>query len=604
VWSCWVVPVVICFTVVTGVLRPPSSLAGVALPSNLAAGAVFQATLESMWRSSPTFRRECRRLSAAPHLRVNLLLEDLARHPSSYSARAAMTRQKGVLVSVDIHLTRRGDPVELIAHEIEHVVEQLDGIDLGVHVGSGNVWKREDGAFETRRAIEVGRRVAHEVSVAAQVPTLDTAQEDLSKRPLRAVTQQEDGSPDVGGPPSGRVSGSGRHVVFASYSPLVPADGNSTRDIYVMDVSTRRVTLETPGAGGRLANGESVNPDISRDGRYVVFESIAGNLTDVGFVRGIPRVFVRDRQTGVTRLLSTNASGEPANGPSMNPAISADGETVVFTSSAGDLLEGGSMTGGTGVYLIRLASKERMRVDVTSQGQVRAGQSAFPAVSGDGRYAAFMSKADLTCRDGSCRADDAPDRNGVFDIYVHDTLMRHTRRVSAGHSRRDSDGPSYQPAISGDGRFVAFASEASNLTPGGTNRVAQIYMHNMETGTTEIISHAPAGRPANAGSARPVVSGDGSVIAYQSLASNLLCEDKCGRSESDINLLWDVYVYDRGAGRTIRASSDGHEGWMESSRGPSLDEAGHLLALTSRHPSSPRDEGNDEVLFVVHLASR
>ena len=109
-----------------------------------------------------------------------------------------------------------------------------------------------------------------------------------------------------------------------------------------MDVSTRRVTLETPGAAGRPANGESVNPDISRDGRYVVFESIAGNLTDVELVRGIPRVFLRDRHTGVTRLLSTNASGEPANGLSMNPAISADGDTVVFASSAGDLLEDAS----------------------------------------------------------------------------------------------------------------------------------------------------------------------------------------------------------------------------------------------------------------------
>ena len=604
-WSCWVVPVVIWFTVVTSVLRPPSRPPGVALPSNLAASAVFQATLERMWQLSPTFRRECRRLSAAPRLRVNLLLEDLARRPSSYAARAAMKRQKGVLVSVDIHLTRLGDPVELIAHELEHVIEQLDEIDLEVHVGSGNVWKRDDGAFETRRAIEVGRRVVHEVSLAAQVPQLDTAQEDLSRRHLRAVTQQEDDPPHIGGPPSGRVSASGHLVVFASYSPLVPEDRNTTRDIYVMDVSTRRVTLETPGAAGRLANGESLNPDISRDGRYVVFESIAGNLTDVEFGRGMPRIFLRDRQTGVTQLLSTNAAGEPANGPSMNPAISADGETVVFTSSASDLVEDASISSGSnGVYLIHLASKKRMRVDVTSQGQVRPGESAFPAVSGDGRYVAFMSKADLTFRDGSSRADDAPDGNGVFDIYVHDTVMRHTRRVSRGQSRRDSDGPSYQPAISGDGRVVAFVSEASNLTPGGSKRVAQIYMHALETGTTEIISHAPAGRPGNARSARPVVSGDGSVIAYQSLASNLLCEDKCGPSESDINLLWDVYVYDRAAGRTIRASSDAHEGWMESSRGPSLDETGRLLALSSRHPSSPRDEGSDEVLFVVDLTSR
>ena len=603
--SRWVVSVVICFIVVNGVPGASSSLAGVALPSNLTAAAFFQADLERIWLSSPTFRRQCRRLASAPHLRVNLLLEDLARRPSSYHARAAMRRQKGVLVSVEIHIARFDDPVELIAHEIEHVVEQLDEIDLAIHVGSGNVWKREDGAFETRRAIEVGRRVARDVSLAVQAPESPNAREDLARRPLRAVTQQEDGSPHASGPPSGRVSADGRHVVFASYSPLVPADGNTTRDIYVMDASTRRVTLETPGAAGRPANGESLNPDISRDGRYVVFESIAGNLTDVEFVRGIPRVFLRDRQTGVIRLLSTNASGEPANGPSMNPAISGDGDAVAFTSSADDLLEEPGVPGGSiGVYLIRLASNERMRVDVTSQGNVRAGQSAFPAISHDGRYVAFMSKADLTCRDRSCRADDVPDANGLFDIYVHDTIMQHTRRVSQGHSRRDSDGPSYHPAISGDGRFVAFVAEASNLTHGASKRVAQIYVRNMETETTEMISHAPAGRPANAGSARPVISGDGSVIAYQSLASNLLCEDKCGPPESDINLLWDVYVYDRAAGRTIRASRDEHEGWMESSRGPSLDETGRLLTLTSRHPSSPRDEGNDEVLFVVQLTSR
>ncbi len=199
-----------------------------------------------------------------------------------------------------------------------------------------------------------------------------------------------------------------------------------------------------------LRTERALNPDISRDGRYVVFESIAGNLTDVEFVRGIPRVFLRDRQTGVIRLLSTNASGEPANGPSMNPAISADGDTVVFTSSATTCSRTRGIPGGSiGVYLIRLASNERIASRRDEPGDsVHAGQSAFPAISGDGRYVAFMSKADLTCRDGSCRADDAPDGNGVFDIYVRDTVMQHTRRVSRGHVetrlRRSELSPGHQ----------------------------------------------------------------------------------------------------------------------------------------------------------------
>src|SRR5262245_31093590 len=119
-----------CVVVVTGVNRASSSPAGVAVPSNLIASAVFQSAMERMWQLSPTVRRQCRRLSAAPQLHVNFLLEDQARQPSSYHARAAMKRQSGALVSVDIHLTRLRDPVELIAHEIEHVIEQLDGIDL------------------------------------------------------------------------------------------------------------------------------------------------------------------------------------------------------------------------------------------------------------------------------------------------------------------------------------------------------------------------------------------------------------------------------------------------------------------------------------------
>ena len=586
-WPYCVVLAIVCLTVVRG--------DGTALPSNLTASAVFRPALEKMWQLSPTFRRQCQRISAARQLHVNLLLEELARQPASYHARASIRHRNGALVSAEIHLTRLGDPVELIAHEIEHVIEQLDQVDLQAHALSGTVWKRDDGAYETRRAIAVGRRVARELTDSAQADTPD---------PVHTIAL-EDQFPVLSGPPSGRVSASGRHVVFASYAALVPEDGNTRRDVYVMDVATRRVTLETPGTGGRPADGESLHPDISRDGRFVVFESTAGNLTNVAFAGGIPRVFLRDRQTGAIRLLSTNARGEPANGPSMDPAISADGEAVVFTSSASDILgDETAIRGGIGVYLVRLTSNERSRVDVTSEGQPRAGESALPAISTDGRHVAFMSRADLTVRDGPSRGDDGSDGNGVFDIYVRDTVTQHTRRVSLGQAGRDTDGPSYHPAISGDGRFVAFASEASNLTPGGSTRAAQIYLRDMDSGATELISHAPAGQPADAGSARPVVSGDGLVVAYQSLASNLRCDGKCSPSEVDINLLWDVYVYDRSAGRTIRASRDERDEWMESSGGPSLDETGRLLAFTSLHPRSPLDQGHDEDLFIVDSSPR
>ena len=145
--------------------QPEPILASTAVavhPSNLIAASVFQPFLDRMWRSSPTFNRQCRRLVAAPRLKVVLHLEEPQRRPSFY-ARTVLRRQDGVLVAADVFLSPTPDAAERIAHEVEHVLEQLDGVDLEAQAGSGNVWKREDGAFETRRATEAGRRVAREV---------------------------------------------------------------------------------------------------------------------------------------------------------------------------------------------------------------------------------------------------------------------------------------------------------------------------------------------------------------------------------------------------------------------------------------------------------
>jgi hypothetical protein len=166
-WSCVGAAVVVCSTAAAGYAQPEPILASTAIavrPSNLAAGAVFQPFLDSMWRSSPTFNRQCRRLVAAARLKVVIRLEEPQRRASFY-ARTVLERQDGVLVAAHVFLSPTPNAVELIAHEVEHVLEQLDGVDLEAQIGSGNVWKREDGAFETRRATEVGRRVAREVKV-------------------------------------------------------------------------------------------------------------------------------------------------------------------------------------------------------------------------------------------------------------------------------------------------------------------------------------------------------------------------------------------------------------------------------------------------------
>ena len=562
---------------------------------------MFRPFLDKMWQSSPTFRGQWRRLAAGTGVRLSVLVEDLPRPAPSYKARTLLSHQDGAMMSAQVYLKPTLDAPEFIAHELEHILEQLDGVDLQAQAGNGVVWKAGDGAFETRRAIEAGRRVAREITTGSDVTDgRHLPHENHADRLTTVVQQDRNATPSSAG--SARVSGSGRYVVFVSSVPHVEGDRNHLGDVYVLDLATGECTLESVGPGGLRGNGASLSPDISRDGRYVVFESAAGNLLDTPVPPGVFQVFLRDRERRVTRLLSANASSEPANGPSLSPAINADGTAVVFESMATDLLEAVG-TGGSsvGIFMIWLTSGVRTRLDLTSTGGRPAGQSMSPSISADGRFIAFASKADLTCGQGSRCVTEPSDRNGVADIYLRDTQTNTTRRITRSYAGGDPDGPSYHPAISGDGNYVAFVSEASNLTRDSTSRTAHIYMQDLSTRIIELVSRTPSGRSANGPSLRPALSHDGATVAFQSLASNLSCEGTCQGGQPDINLVWDLFVYDRFARRTTRVSTDIGEEWMENSRAPSLDDAGQVLAFGSRHPINGRDEARDEDLYVYRL---
>jgi Tol biopolymer transport system component len=293
-----------------------------------------------------------------------------------------------------------------------------------------------------------------------------------------------------------------------------------------------------------------------------------------------------------------NQDGEPASGPSRNAVISADGSTVVFESAATDLLHRDEARHGSiGIYVRRLASGQLGRVDTTAGGQPDAGDSLSPSISADGRFVAFASRTGVACAGQSgCGAGHAA---RTTSIHVRDLQTNVTARVSTGAKGRSPDGPGYHPAISADGRYVAFVSEASNLNRRPAGRTAQIYVHDRETGTTELVSRAPDGRPADGASRFPVISADGSIIAFQSLASNLVCMKRCADDERAINLVSDVYVLDRASGAMTRASRDasGVE-WMAPSRGPSLDHSGRVLTFSSRHPIDEADVEHDDDLFI------
>lgn len=560
-------------------------------PENLEVHPVLQPFVDSMWERSPTFRRQCRRLAAERDVRVRLLLDDLLGRPLSFKASSRVSRH-GAGLSADIHVGPSPEAIEHIAHELEHVVEQLDGVDLQARAASEAAWKSGDSSYETRRAIETGRRVAREVLEGARDAGSTHGQRD---RRLLTV-RQRDASSSSASRPSARVSANGRYVAFASLAQLADTDRNASSDIYVLDVPTSGLTLESAAPGGDSADGRSALPDISGDGRYVVFEFVAGNLIDPPIPPGSHHVLVRDRETGMTRLLSTNTLGLPANGPSRNVAISADGTSVVFESAATDLLDG-VPDGTVGIYLVRLDSGERVRVDVPATGESSVIQSMSPSISADGRFVAFASRADLVCREPATCATGRPGSRGMSSVYIRDTKAGVTTRIMA-HDGSTPDGASYQPSISADGRYVAFVSEASNLTRDRPGSTAQIYVHDRATGTTELVSRRSDGRPGDGPSGHPAVSGDGSVVAFQSLASDLICTKRCTDRDRDINLVSDVFVFNRATRSMVRASTSERGEWMAPSRGPSLDHSGRVLAFSSRQPIDDDDLAHDDDLYV------
>ncbi len=328
------------------------------------------------------------------------------------------------------------------------------------------------------------------------------------------------------------ISADGRFVAFVSAATnLVPGDTNSESDVFVHDRDTgaaRRVSVDSAGS---QADGSSAAPAISADGRFVAFVSAASNLVP-GDTNGESDVFVHDRQTGATERVSVNSAGNQADGSSDAPAISADGRFVAFESKAGNLLPGDT-NGESDVFVHDRQTGITQRVSVDSAGNQADSSSAAPAISADGRFVAFESKArNLVPRDFNRRQD----------VFVHDRQTGATERVSVDSAGKQASGPTDAPAISADGRFVAFQAGHANLVPGDTNRRQDVFVHDRQTGITEQVSLDGAGYQGNDHSGLPSVSGDGRFVAFWSLSSNLV--------PNDTNLSQDIFVHDRGAADT------------------------------------------------------
>lgn len=332
------------------------------------------------------------------------------------------------------------------------------------------------------------------------------------------------------------ISADGRYVAFrSSASNLVPGDTNGARDIFVRDRllgTTERVSVSITGA---QSNGDSELPAISADGRVIGFDSSATNLI-ADDTNDRQDVFIHDRLTGTTERVSLTEAGAQANRGSMHASISADGHFVAFHSYATNLVPDDT-NDVVDVFVRDRVLGTTERVSVSSEGVQGNRDSLNPSMSADGAIVAFQSDA-WTLADG--------DTNGVQDVFVRDRTSQTTQPVSVSTVGGQGNGGSLGAAVSGDGRFVAFASTASNLVAGDDNGYRDVFLHDRLHGTTQILTTSPTKSPGNHDSAGPAVNSDGRSVSFESLASNLVEEDTNGQP--------DVFVTTVGAGEEILIS--------------------------------------------------
>ncbi|MBI3597906.1 MAG: PD40 domain-containing protein [Nitrospirae bacterium] len=334
------------------------------------------------------------------------------------------------------------------------------------------------------------------------------------------------------------LSADGRFVAFSSTaSNLVSGDTNGRSDIFVRDQTTGIIERVSVSSTGLEGNDASNYPAISADGRYVSFSSKASNLV-AGDTNGWFDVFVHDRESGETSRVSVNSAGSEGNGNSFPSAISADGRFIAFSSKANNLVSN-DKNGTFDLFVHDRQTGATTRVSVDSLGTEGNDFSYAPTIDASGQFVAFSSKASNLV---------AGDTNGTFDVFMHNMETGETTRISVDSAGMNANGQSGWPAISADGKYVAFSSKANNLVSGDTNDTFDVFMHNMETGETMRVSVDSLGAEANQNgdSVASALSADGRFVAFTSGASNL--------TPSDTNGTFDVFVHDRESGKTTRVS--------------------------------------------------
>jgi hypothetical protein len=340
------------------------------------------------------------------------------------------------------------------------------------------------------------------------------------------------------------ISHDGRFVGFMSLATnLVPSDTNLVVDVFLRDRllgTTERISVDSSGAEG---DGSSFGGVVSGDGQFVLFYSYADNLVS-GDTNGACDVFVRDRSAGTTELVSVSSSGVAGNFDSYADDLSSDGRYVTFDSLATNLVTSDTNT-YIDVFIHDRQTGVTELVSVSSTGAQSVLDSYFGTVSDDGRYVVFDSAGwNLV----------AGDSNNSWDEFIRDRVAGTTEFVDVSTAGVQGNAGSGSSMISGDGHFVAFSSDATNLVASDTNGKRDVFLRDLQNGTTTLMSVTSTGRLSNGRCEGPAISPDGRVVTFTSLAKNLVSGDTNGVSDAFLRgpvLTLEAIPPDPGAGATL-----------------------------------------------------
>jgi len=386
------------------------------------------------------------------------------------------------------------------------------------------------------------------------------------------------------------TSADGRFVAFKSSANNLSADDNNSFDnIFVRDTQTNTTTLVSRQTGTAPMNGGNDNsnqPSISDDGRFVAFYSTADNLSDADNNMWT-NVFVRDLQGNTTSLVSRETGTAAMNGAddnSFSPQISGDGRFVAF-SSYGDNLSADDVGTDSLDGFVRDTQANTTSLVSRQSGTTAMnganGTSAVSSISGDGRFVAFRSDADNLSAD---------DDNNFDNVFVRDTQANTTALVSRtnGLGANGANGISELGSLSFDGRFVAFRSGADNLSADDDNNFFNIFLRDTQANTTILVSRqsgTAAGNGADADSVWTSISADGRFVAFRSDADNLSADDN--------DLYQNIFVRDTQANTTTlisRRSGTGANGADGNSDLPSISDDGRFVAFQSAAKNLSNDD--------------